>query len=157
VWSPVIVEAQPPGEGTAALGVGAVQPPISPLLEQDLVEPLDLAVGLRAVAAGPLELDPQPSGGLGEDNRLGIGLGVVGQDPLDPHPVVGEESNCLDQEPDRGGGRLVSQDLAEGDPGAVVDGRVDVVIAAAPTPRSGRAAAVGAVATTIRDAGVAPL
>jgi hypothetical protein len=66
--------------------------------------------------------------------------------------VVGEEPSCLDREPGRGGGRLVSQDLAEGDPGAVVDGRVEVVIAAAPTPRSGRAAAVGAVATTIGDA-----
>jgi hypothetical protein len=42
VWSPVIVGPQPPGEGAAALVVGAIQPPIGPLLQQGAVEPLNL-------------------------------------------------------------------------------------------------------------------
>jgi hypothetical protein len=46
--------------------------------------------------------------------------------------VFGEEGGCLDWEAGRGGGLLISQDLAEGDPGAVIDGRVDVVIADPP-------------------------
>jgi hypothetical protein len=35
----------------------------------------------------------------------------------------GEEAGCLDQEPGAGLGGLVTQDLAEGDPGAVIDRR----------------------------------
>ena len=43
------------------------------------MEPLHLAVGLGPVTAGALEADPQSSSGLLECDRLGIGLGVVGQ------------------------------------------------------------------------------
>jgi len=49
--------------------------------------------------------------------------------------VLGEEGGRLDQEAGRGLAGLISQDLAEGDPGAVVHGRVKVVIADAPAPR----------------------
>ena len=98
------------------------------------MEPLNLGVGLGSVAAGSPEADAEGSGGLGEDHRLGIGLGVVGQDPLDPHAMVGEEGGCLDQEPGRGGAGLIGQDLAEGDPGTVIDGRMDIVVADASTP-----------------------
>ena len=66
VWSLVIVEPQPPGEGPAALGVGAIQPGVGPFLQQGAVEPLHLAIGLGPIAAGPLEPDPQPSGRLGK-------------------------------------------------------------------------------------------
>jgi pimeloyl-ACP methyl ester carboxylesterase len=54
VWSSVIVEVQPPGDGTAVLGVGAIRPHVGPLIQQGLVEPLHLAVGLGATASGPL-------------------------------------------------------------------------------------------------------
>jgi hypothetical protein len=50
-------------------------------------------------------------------------------DPLQPHAVVGEEGGCLGQEPRRGLAALVVEDGAVGDPGAVVDQRVDVLIA----------------------------
>jgi hypothetical protein len=108
-WSAVIVEPQPSGESLTTLVVGAVQPPIGPLIEQGLVEPLDLAVGLGSVAARPPKPDPQASGRLGEDHRLGVGLGVVGQDPLDGHAVLGEEPSCLDQEPGAGEAGLVGR------------------------------------------------
>ena len=93
------VGPQPAGQGPGALVVGAVQPPIGPLIQQGLVEPLDLAIGLRTIRASSLAADPEPGGGLSEDDRLGVGLGVVGQDPLDPDPVLGKEGGCLDQEP----------------------------------------------------------
>jgi pimeloyl-ACP methyl ester carboxylesterase len=152
VWSPVIVGPQPAAEGSTALQVGAIEPRIGPLLQQGLVEPLHLAIGLGSIPASPLERDGQPGSGLGEQDRLGIGLGVIGQDPLDPYPVVGEEAGCLDQEQRCGGGRLVGEDLAEGDPRAVVHGRVDVVIADPTTGGGGGAAAVGAVAAAVGDA-----
>ena len=66
-------------------------------------------------------------------------------------PVVGEEAGRLDQEQGCGGGRLVGEDLAEGDPGAVIDGRVDVVVANAPAPCC-LDPAMGAVTAAIRDA-----
>jgi hypothetical protein len=79
------------------------------------VESLDLAIGLRPIAADALAADPELSGRLGEQDRLGIRLGVVGQPPLDPHAVLGEEGGRLDQEAGRGRGRLVGEELAEGD------------------------------------------
>jgi hypothetical protein len=60
-----------------------------------------------------------------------------------------QEAGCPDQEAG-GGGLLIGQDLAEGDPGAIIDGRVEVVIAAAPPPAGSRPA-VGAMAATIWD------
>jgi hypothetical protein len=39
-----------------------------------------------AVAASLSRLDTEASGGLLEDLGVGMGLGVVGKDPLDPHP-----------------------------------------------------------------------
>src|SRR4030095_802883 len=95
--------------------------------------------------------DPEPGGGLSEGDRLGVGLGVVGQDPLDPDPVLGEEGGCLDQEPGGCGAALIAQDLAEGNPGTGIDSRVNVVIADAPPPRS-LGPAVDAVAAAVRDA-----
>jgi hypothetical protein len=77
---------------------------------------------------------PNPAAVSANTHRVGVSLGVVGQHPLDHHAVFGEEGGCLDQEAGRGGGLLISQDLAEGDPGAVIDGRVDVVIADARPP-----------------------
>jgi hypothetical protein len=151
VWSSVIVGPQPAGQGPGALVVGAVQPPIGPLIQQGLVEPLDLAIGLRTIRASSLAADPEPGGGLSEDDRLGVGLGVVGQDPLDPDPVLGEEGGCLDQEPGGCGAALIAQDLAEGNPGTVIDSRVNGVIADAPPPRS-LGPAVDAVAAAVRDA-----
>jgi hypothetical protein len=55
VWGAVYVVPVDPGrQGAVAGGVGAVQPPIGPLLQQGAVEPLDFAVGLRPVGSGGL-------------------------------------------------------------------------------------------------------
>jgi hypothetical protein len=62
VGSVVIVEVHEPGVGVVALAVGAPGADVGPLLEQDAVEPLDLAVGLRPVGAGARVADT----GLGE-------------------------------------------------------------------------------------------
>ena len=89
---PVIVVAQPATEGPAALVVGAIQPRIGPFIEQGLVEPLHLAVDLWPVAARSRAPDPEPSGRLGEGDRLGTGLGIVGQNLLDPDPVLAKNA-----------------------------------------------------------------
>jgi hypothetical protein len=64
--------------------------------------------------------------------------------------VLGEKAGRLDQEPGPGLASLIVQDLADGDPGAVIDGRVHGVMADAWTSRGG-GAAVGAVAAPIGD------
>jgi hypothetical protein len=65
--------------------------------------------------------------------------------------MLGEEPSYLDQEAGAGRGGLVRQDVAEGDPGAVIDGRVDIVIADAPTP-SPIGPAMGAMPAAVGDA-----
>ena len=47
-----VVPVDPARQGAVAGGVGAVQPPIGPLLEQGAVEPLRLPVRPRAARAG---------------------------------------------------------------------------------------------------------
>ena len=61
VWSPVIVEPQPTGEGPAAFIVGAIQSRVGPFVQQGLVEPLDLAIGLGPIAAVRLRWMPSPA------------------------------------------------------------------------------------------------
>jgi len=65
--------------------------------------------------------------------------------------MLGEEAGRLDQEAGRGDGLLVGQDLAEGDPGAVIDGRVEVVVADAPAAAA-LGPAVDPVPTAVGDA-----
>jgi hypothetical protein len=65
--------------------------------------------------------------------------------------MLSEEPSCLDQEAGAGRGGLVRQDLAEGNPGAVIHGRVDIAVADPPAP-SPIGAAVGAVAAAVGDA-----
>src|SRR5215211_6179625 len=49
-----VVPVDPGWQGTVAGGVGAVQPPIGPLLEQGPVEPLHLPIGLWPIWSGAL-------------------------------------------------------------------------------------------------------
>jgi hypothetical protein len=65
--------------------------------------------------------------------------------------VLSEEAGRLDQESGGGRAALVGQELAEGDLGAVVDGRVKVVVADPPAA-TGRCPAVGTVAAAVGDA-----
>src|SRR5215211_9287149 len=57
--SVMVVPMDPGLQGTVAGGVGAVQPPIGPLLQQGPVAPLHLPVGLRPVGPGA----PMPHAG----------------------------------------------------------------------------------------------
>ena len=50
----MVVPVDPARQGTVAGGVGAIQPPIGPLLQQGAVKPLHLAVRLRPVGPGAL-------------------------------------------------------------------------------------------------------
>ena len=54
-----------------------------------------------------------------------VAAAVVGQDPLDDHPVVGEQGVRSGQEPSRGLPPLVGVDLGIGQPGVIIDRGVD--------------------------------
>jgi hypothetical protein len=109
------------------------------------------AVGLGPIGAGALV--GVAAGGQGRaDQAAGVATGVVGQHPLELDAVSGVEGLGSAQEAGAGQGVLISQDLGVGQPGGVVNRRVDVVVADPPTPRRPGTAAVDAVAATIRDA-----
>lgn len=65
---------------------------------------------------------------LPEGSRDHIILGVVGHDGLDPHPVLGEGGRGVEQEPGAGLPSLIAVALHVGNPRAVIDGGVDVVV-----------------------------
>jgi hypothetical protein len=125
---------------------------VGPLGDQRAVVAFELAIGLGPVGAGAREPDPQPRGGLGEHHRVGVGLGVVVKHPLQPHALLGEERGRLGQEPRRGLAALVVVDGAVGHPEAVVDQRVDVLIAHGCSVSAALGATKLAVATAGRDA-----
>jgi len=59
VGSVMVVPMDPRLQGPVAGGVGAIQPPIRPLLQQGAVEPLHLPIGLRPIGPGA----PMPDAG----------------------------------------------------------------------------------------------
>ena len=76
-------------EGGPAGRFCGIELPIGPTLNQGAVEALDLAVGLGAVGAGALGSDGQLLADLAPAVAA-VAAAVVGQDPLDAHPAVGE-------------------------------------------------------------------
>jgi hypothetical protein len=66
-------------------------------------------------------------------------------------PWLAKKASASTREAGGGGSLLVGQDLAEGDPGAIIHGRVDVVVADASTA-PGRGAAMDPVAAAVGDA-----
>src|SRR4029453_8774406 len=99
VWSPVIVGPQPAAEGSAALGVGAIQPGVGPLLQQGAVEPLHLAVELLwssghvgGLGAGEHGLEDdvgQPPLKAPQGFALGLALGLLAGPGGDPWRLPG--------------------------------------------------------------------
>lgn len=77
----VIVGVEEVGEGRDAFALAGVGAGVGPFLLQGAVEPLDLAVGLRPVGAGPLVLDPVLGQQVPEHPRAVAGP-VVGHHPL---------------------------------------------------------------------------
>ena len=128
--SVMVVPVDPGLQGAIAGGVGAIQPPIRPLLQHGAVEPLHLAVRLWPVGAGP----PMPHATIsqrGPEQPAAVADPVVGQDPGHGDAVQGEPMASAVPEPSAGLGSLVAQDLDIGQPRVVVDRGVQVVVAAA--------------------------
>jgi uncharacterized membrane protein (DUF485 family) len=105
-----VVPVNPRLQGTVAGGVGVVQPPIRPLLQQGPVEPLHLPVGLRPVGtsalvahAGVEQRRPKQSAAVADP--------VVGQHPGHSDAVHGEPAVGAAPEPGAGLGPLITQDL----------------------------------------------
>jgi hypothetical protein len=109
--------------------------------------------GLGPVRAGEA-LDRTQLGHHGLDlAAVAVGEGVVSQHPLDGDVVGGEEAAGPAQESCAGGATLVGQDLGIGQPGVVIDGGMDLVIARAvvpiPAAMLARVAAMDAVAAAV--------
>jgi hypothetical protein len=149
----MVVQVQPAVQGSRALGVGLVGTDLGPLGYQGPGESLGLAVGLGPVRAGEA-LDRTQLGHHGLDlAAVAVGEGVVSQHPLDGDVVGGEEAAGPAQESCAGGATLVGQDLGIGQPGVVIDGGMDLVIARAvvpiPAAMLARVAAMDAVAAAV--------
>ena len=89
--SPAVVVVDEAGQCVEPRLVRVVAADVGPLCEQGLVEALGLAVGLGPERAGPLVPGADFGQGCGEGVRVGVVLGVVGQDPLDPDAMTREE------------------------------------------------------------------
>src|SRR5215207_4727579 len=79
-------------------------------------------------------------------------LGVVGDHPLDADAVADVEGGGAGEEAGAGGALLVGKDLGIGQPGVVVDGGVDVVVAQPAMAAWAGAAAVGSPSAAVGDA-----
>src|SRR5699024_8626532 len=121
----VIVEVQPPGQGCVALRGGRVELGIGPAVAHRAVEAFELAVGLGPVGSGSLVLDAQVSACISPSPGA-VARAIVGENPLDHDASFSEPLRGPAQDPDRCRGLLVSTDLRIGDPGVVIDHRVDV-------------------------------
>src|SRR5699024_7613471 len=125
VGSVGIVEVQPPGQGCVALRGGRVELGIGSAVAQSAVEALELAVGLGPVGTSSLGPDAQVSTCISP--RVGaVARAIVGENPLHHDASLGEPRCSSAQDPDRGLGPLISTDLRIGDPGMIVDHRVNV-------------------------------
>src|SRR4029077_1398380 len=100
-----------------------------PFLEQRAVEALDLAIDLGAVGRD------ENAAGADLGHRLlvvapgAIGPAVVGHHGGEAGPAGAEPGQGAPNEPADGRRRLVAEQLTEGQPGMVIDQRVDVVVA----------------------------
>ena len=129
------------GQGVESGLVGVVAADVRPFAEQGAVEAFGLAVGLGPEWPGDLVPGTDLPERVSERPGPGVVLGVVGQDPLDPHAVAGEEGRGVKQEPSTGRTPLVIERSDVGDPAHVVDRDVQVVVAAMRPWRAGYPAA----------------
>ena len=107
-WAGAVVLMDPGWQGAVAGGVGAVQPPIGPLLQQGAVEPLDLAVGLRPIGSGALVAHTSV-GQRHPEQPAAVADAVVGQHPSDGHAVQREPAVGAAPEPGAGRGPIVTR------------------------------------------------
>ena len=114
----------------------AVDRAVGPAAEQGADEAFGFAVGLGPVGAGAEVADAEGAAGDGVD-RGAVGGAVVGDQPLDGDAVAGVVRDRAAQEPDRGGGLLVGEDLDVGQAGGVVDRDVHELPADGPRLASG--------------------
>ena len=115
-----VVVLDPGGKGLGAFLVAQINAAVGPFGGQGPVQALDFPVLPGAVRADEFLPDPVASADLAQ--RFAVGPGVVGDQPLDAgDAVAGEVADRSVQERCAGGALLISQDLAVGQPGVVID------------------------------------
>jgi len=72
-----------------------------------------------------------------------VGGSVIGHDALDGDAMGSQERPSAQQEPRAGQGALVAEHLGVGQPGVVVNGRVDVVVTGTAASRGHARAVLG--------------
>jgi LuxR family maltose regulon positive regulatory protein len=130
VGTVMVVPVDPGLQGSVTGGVGAIQPPIGPLLQQGAVEPLHLPVGLRPIRPGPL-VAYAGVGQRGPEQPAAVADPVVGEHALGGDAMLGEPAVGAPPEPSAALSPLVAQEFHIGQAGVVVDRGMQVVIAAA--------------------------
>ena len=101
---------------------------VGPLTAEGLNEPLRLAVGSGRVGPGADVAQTQSLAGLGE--RPGdVGRTVVAHHPPALHPLGVEPGDRAAEKADHGWFLLISEDLDVRQPGGVVHGHMDLVVA----------------------------
>src|SRR4051794_8323301 len=151
MWPVQVVVVEPGGQEGGTVVVAGEDPGVGPLGTQGAAEAFDLAVGPGAVRADELLPGTDRCCGGGEVPGDPVVLGVVGDDPLDGDAVAGVEGRGAGEEAGAGGALLIVEDLGVGQPGVIVHGGVDVVIAQPPGAAWAGAAAVGAPAAAVGD------
>jgi len=131
VWTLVIVGLDEPRERSEPCSVGSIEPDVGPFVEHGAVEPLRLAVGLRAIRTGDLVRRSD----LGE-RRLKVArddviLGPIGHDALDPDPQTSKVRGRAQHEARAGGASLIRQRLDVGIARVIIDRHVQVVVSGA--------------------------
>jgi hypothetical protein len=106
VGAVMVVPMDPGLQGPVAGGIGAVQPPVGPLLQQGPVEPLHLPVRLRPIGPGVLMAHASVSQRRPEQPAA-VADPVVGEHAVDADAVQGEPAVGAAPEPSAGLGPLV--------------------------------------------------
>ena len=106
----LVVVAQPVWQRPCAVLVGGVGRAVAPFACHRLVEPFDLAVGLRSIRACGEVADLVVGQERGERRVLGVGEGVVGHESSAHHAVAGVPPQCpLAEGGDRRGAFVVAK------------------------------------------------
>ncbi len=126
---PVVV-VQPLVQHGIALVRGGVLAGVSPLAQAGLDESLGFAIGPRRVGLGSDVLDAKGFEQFGKGCGA-IAGSVVGQDPPEGNSQAGVALQSAQQHLAGGFAHFVWVDAAEGDPGVIVNGHVDVAPATA--------------------------
>ena len=130
MWAVEVVVVEPGVELLVAFERGLIGSGVGPFSESGLDEAFCLSVGSGRVGSGEAVFDASCPDDLPEA-PVPITGAVVGEDALDGDGEARVEGSGHEEEEQGGAVLLIGQDGGEGDPGVVVDGDVQILVACA--------------------------